>query len=84
MQIDTACAQSEGAVTFRIIDFGCGMDGETIAKACQPFFSAKPAGRKRGMGLAHSLRLLKLNKGTLSIASEIDKGTTVTVTLPKK
>ncbi|MCD6394512.1 MAG: HDOD domain-containing protein, partial [Planctomycetes bacterium] len=68
VQIDTACAQSEGAVTFRIIDFGCGMDGETIAKACRPFFSAKPAGRKRGMGLAHSLRLLELNKGTLSIA----------------
>ena len=84
VQIDAACAQSEGAVTFRIIDFGCGMDGETIAKACQPFFSARPAGRKRGMGLAHSLRLLQLNKGTLSIAGEVDKGATVTVTLPKK
>ncbi|RKY09313.1 MAG: hypothetical protein DRP66_02585 [Planctomycetota bacterium] len=84
VRIDAACAQSEGAVTFRIIDFGCGMDGETIAKACRPFFSAKPAGRKRGMGLAHSLRLLQLNKGALSITSEVDKSTTVTVTLPKK
>lgn len=79
------CAESldKHAVSVAIRDAGCGMDAETLANACQPFFSSHPAGRKRGMGLAHAQRLLSLNGGKLNIASEPDKGTTVTVTLPK-
>ena len=73
----------EHAASVSIRDAGCGMDAETLAKAAEPFFSSHPAGRKRGMGLAHAQRLLTLNGGKLNIASEPDKGTTVTVTLPK-
>jgi len=83
VEISAACPQSPNAVTFQIIDKGCGMDKEILNKASQPFFSAKPAGRKRGMGLAHSQRLLMLNNGKIQIASTPDKGTTVTITLPK-
>jgi signal transduction histidine kinase len=43
-----------------------------------------PAGRKRGMGLAHAQRLIEINHGTLSLASQPDKGTTVTIVLPCK
>lgn len=81
--IDGDSRQGEESVVLRITDSGCGMDSETAAMACQPFFSVRPAGRKRGMGLARSLRLLVLNKGSISIAGEVGKGTTVTVTLPK-
>ncbi|MBE0536106.1 MAG: HDOD domain-containing protein [Phycisphaerae bacterium] len=80
--ISARCAQPQDAVCLKIIDSGCGMDGATLAKACQPFFSARPAGRKRGMGLSHSVRLLELNGGSLAIASEPEKGATVTITLP--
>jgi putative nucleotidyltransferase with HDIG domain len=66
----------------RISDLGCGMDDETRKKAASPFFSAKPAGRKRGMGLAFASRLIQLNGGALEIESQPDQGTTVTVTLP--
>lgn len=71
------------AVSVAIRDTGCGMNAETAAKATQPFFSSCPAGRRRGMGLAHAQRLLSLNGGNLKLASEPDAGTTVTVTLPK-
>lgn len=79
------CAESldEHAVSVAIRDAGCGMDAATLAKATEPFFSSHPAGRRRGMGLAHAQRLLTLNGGNLTIISEPDKGTTVTVTLPK-
>ena len=70
------------AVTLRISDLGSGMDAETLRKATGPFFSAKPAGRKRGMGLAYAARLIRLNHGSLGIQSQPDQGTTVTVTLP--
>lgn len=74
---------AENGVAVRISDTGCGMDVETLAKATQPFFSFRPAGRRSGMGLAIAQRLLMLNGGTLKLTSRPDKGTTVTVTLPK-
>ncbi len=58
------------------------MDDATRKKAISPFFSAKPAGRKRGMGLAFASRLIQLNGGALDIESQSGHGTTVTVTLP--
>jgi signal transduction histidine kinase len=69
-------------VRLQVKDLGCGMDAETLRKATHPFFSAKPAGRKRGMGLAYTARTVQLNKGSLSIESEPGKGTTVTIYLP--
>ncbi len=76
--------ESGESVKLVIADFGCGMDPETLQKATQPFFSAKPAGRKRGMGLAHAQRTIQLNKGSLRITSQPDSGTTVTIYLPCK
>ncbi len=74
--------RADGTVHLQISDLGYGMDAETVRKATYPFFSAKPAGRKRGMGLAYTARLIELNQGTLAIESHPDHGTTVTITLP--
>ncbi len=71
-----------GGLCLQVNDLGCGMDEATIRKAVSPFFSAKSAGRKRGMGLAYASRLIRLNKGTLNIESRPDHGTTVMITLP--
>jgi len=70
------------AAHVQISDLGCGMAAQTLQKATHPFFSAKPAGRQRGMGLAYAARLIQLNGGSLTLASEPEKGTTATVTLP--
>jgi len=74
--------EASDIVKVEVNDLGCGMDAETVQKATQPFFSARQAGRKRGMGLAHAQRLIKLNGGSLKVTSEVDKGTTVTILLP--
>jgi signal transduction histidine kinase len=71
-------------VKLQVKDLGCGIDAETLRKATQPFFSVKPAGRKRGMGLAYTARFLQLNEGLLNIESEPGSGTTVTICLPRK
>ena len=84
IKVTTAPDDSGKFVKLQISDSGCGMDAETLRKATQPFFSAKPAGRKRGMGLAHAQRIIQLNKGTLKIASQPGQGTTVTICLPRK
>ena len=82
--IEVTANKVNRTVSMQVIDSGRGMDGQTLARAAHPFFSARPAGRKRGMGLAHAQRLIEINHGTLSLASQPDKGTTVTVTLPSK
>jgi putative nucleotidyltransferase with HDIG domain len=81
----TASADKSGSfVKLTIADLGCGMDSQTLQKATYPFFSNQPAGRKRGMGLAHAARLIQLNGGKLSITSRPAGGTTVTILLPCK
>jgi putative nucleotidyltransferase with HDIG domain len=69
-------------VKLAISDMGCGMDEQTVRRAALPFFSAKPAGRKRGMGLAIAKRLIELNGGTIEIASKPGEGTTINILLP--
>jgi len=73
----------DGTIEIIIKDQGCGMNEETLRKAAEPFFSDKPAGRQRGMGLALASSLLKNNSCTISVQSQPDKGTTVTILLPK-
>jgi signal transduction histidine kinase len=84
IKITTNGDQTGDFVRVRIIDFGCGMNRETLQKAVMPFFSAKPAGRKRGMGLACAARLIQLNNGSVNITSQAGLGTTVTISLPRK
>ena len=74
----------QDVVVFRIQDSGCGMNEEVRRKATQPFFSAKPAGRKRGMGLAYASRFIQINGGSLVIESQPQRGTTVTVSMPAR
>ncbi len=73
----------ENLTEISIKDQGCGMSSETLQKATEPFFSDKSAGRQRGMGLAVASSLLKNNNCSMSIQSQLDKGTTVTILLPK-
>ncbi|MBC8217789.1 MAG: HDOD domain-containing protein [Planctomycetes bacterium] len=81
----TAGADESGeTIELAIQDQGCGMDEATLKKATQPFFSAREAGRKRGMGLAYAARFVQLNKGMLNITSEPGIGTTATIHLPGK
>ncbi len=84
IEITAVAGEPGGPVTLTIQDHGCGMDEATLKKASQPFFSAKPAGRKRGMGLAYAARFIQMNKGTLNIESRAGEGTRVTIQLPTK
>lgn len=83
IKITAQSVQSGEMVKLQVKDLGCGMDAETVRKATQPFYSAKPAGRKRGMGLTYATRFAQINAGTLDIESRLGIGTTVTILLPR-
>jgi signal transduction histidine kinase len=82
IEVTTECPQKPGMLAMLIRDHGRGMDSETVARAAMPFFSAKPAGRKRGMGLANAQRLISANGGAMKITSIPGKGTTIRIELP--
>jgi signal transduction histidine kinase len=58
------------------------MDQATLKRAFDPFFSAKPAGRRRGLGLAKALRWIESSGGSIRLESRPGSGTRSLVLLP--
>ena len=71
-----------GRVVMTVNDNGSGMDEETLKRAFDPFFSSKPAGRRRGMGLAKALRWIESSGGSIRLESREGKGTRSIILLP--
>jgi putative nucleotidyltransferase with HDIG domain len=69
-------------VVITIADNGNGMDDTTLKRAFDPFFSAKPAGRRRGMGLPKALRWVESSGGSIRLESRQGQGTRTIVLLP--
>lgn len=71
-----------GQVVITVADEGTGMDEHTLRRAFDPFFSSKPAGRRRGMGLAKAQRWIEGCGGSVRLESQVGSGTRVMVLLP--
>lgn len=69
-------------VVIQVIDDGCGMDEATLHHAFDPFYSHRPAGRSRGMGLAKALRWVESSGGTIRLESHVGHGTRAMMLLP--
>ena len=69
-------------VAIVVQDNGSGMDEPTMKRAFDPFFSAKPAGRRRGMGLAKALRWVEASGGSIRLESRLGQGTRTLILLP--
>ncbi|MDR0992547.1 MAG: HAMP domain-containing histidine kinase [Ruminococcus sp.] len=69
-------------ITVSVSDTGVGISAEDLPKIKTKFFKANHTRRGSGIGLAVADEIVKMHGGTLSLESEIGKGTTVTVRLP--
>ena len=69
-------------ICLAVTDSGCGMDGETLARATEPFFTTKGAGKGTGLGLPMVYGLAVQSGGNLVLNSREGQGTTAELWLP--
>ena len=70
-------------VCITVTDSGQGMSDDTIQRALEPFFTTKGVGKGTGLGLPMAFGFAKQSGGHLKIYSEIGKGTSVKLYLPR-
>ncbi|MFG0214990.1 PAS domain S-box protein [Brevibacillus porteri] len=68
-------------VVIRISDQGQGIPAELLPRLGELFYSTKEAGT--GLGLMVSSKIIRDHGGTINIASDVGKGTTVSIFIPK-
>jgi len=74
----------ENDIQIEIGDKGIGIPADEIENIFQPFYRANKATEGRGFGLGLSMadRIIKLHKGTITVRSTVNEGTTFTITVP--
>ncbi len=80
--ITVRTALKDGHVVVQIADTGCGMPKEVMDRIFEPFFTTKGAEQGTGLGLSITHDIVKKHNGEITVASEVGKGTTFTISLP--
>jgi two-component system, NtrC family, sensor kinase len=71
-------------MTIEVVDTGIGISQENISKIFEPFFTTKEVGKGTGLGLAVCYGIITDHGGRLNVRSNVGKGTTFTIYLPRK
>jgi PAS domain S-box-containing protein len=81
-QITVRTWSEEGDVCVEIADTGRGIPPENLERIFEPFYTTKPVGVGSGLGLSISKNILAEFKGSLTVSSEVGKGSRFRVRLP--
>jgi signal transduction histidine kinase len=69
-------------VTVEVSDTGCGIPPENLERIFDLFFTTKPVGEGTGIGLAMCRDIVTSLGGSITVESQVGRGTTFHVTLP--
>lgn len=84
-KIEISTTNQDNYVTVAIKDYGCGMDEDTQPHIFNKFYQGDKShsGEGNGLGLAIVQKIVHLVGGEIKVQSELGKGSTFTVLLPK-
>ena len=77
-------ADTSGHAAISVTDTGSGIAPDVLGKIFDPFFTTKPIGKGTGLGLSQVHGFAHQAGGTVQVASELGKGTSITMLLPRK
>jgi signal transduction histidine kinase len=66
-------------VALAIIDTGTGIPEDVLQRVFEPFYTTKPVGKGTGLGLSQVHGFANQSGGAVTVASEPDRGTVVTL-----
>lgn len=79
--IKIAAREEEGVCLLAISDTGCGIPGDYYNQIFNPFFTTKDNGTGLGLAIVH--RILEEHGGSVTVESEMGRGSTFTIKLPR-
>jgi signal transduction histidine kinase len=85
LRIETRRERARGGGLLAVVEFkdtGLGISEEDKKRLFEPFFSTKALGQGTGLGLAICQQVVKKHGGTISVESELGRGSTFTIRLP--
>lgn len=83
-EVRIATRADDTNVTISISDTGKGIEASALTKIFDPFFTTKPVGEGTGLGLSITFGIVERHGGKIDVRSEVNKGTTFSVTLPQR
>lgn len=81
-KIDIVCKNGEDSVVIEVLDTGPGIPDELLPKIFDPLVTTKQTGT--GLGLSSCKSIIEKHGGKIEVQSQLGKGTTFIITLPKK
>jgi len=83
IEIKTIYDKRDKKIILTIADNGAGIPKEILPKIFDPFFTTKPVNIGTGLGLSITHGIITEQQGTISVESDVGKGTTFMITLPQ-
>jgi signal transduction histidine kinase len=80
--VDITAGRQPGEAVLRVADSGHGIAPEDLGRVFDPFYTRAPSGKGTGLGLSLCYSIVKQHMGSISVESEVNKGSVFTVRLP--
>lgn len=81
--ITIATGEDEDTVMIDVSDTGCGIEADHVGQVFSRAYTTKPVGKGSGMGLNLVRKIIREMGGSITVESEVGRGTTFRIVFPR-